>query len=232
MGPGRNGAMPGRLRHCAHAVRAWLPGLSRAHLAHGEMDAAENWTDRVGAVLTARAIPGTLPAVGHARGLLLLARGEVPEAYRALQAASEAWLDRRRFWDGTLARLDLAAAAARARRPGEAAVLVDEVRAAAAKAGAAALVAAADRLSQSFGSARPTAPWHPLSEREFEVAQLVAAGLTNRQIAGQMVLSPKTISAHITHILTKLGAARRAEIGAWCATVRPDSPPEVPRRRA
>jgi hypothetical protein len=73
--------------------------------------------------------PGTLPAIGHARGLVLLARGEVPAAYQALQAASESWQARRRFWEGTLARLDLAAAAARARRPGEAAVLVDEVRA-------------------------------------------------------------------------------------------------------
>ena len=204
----------------------------RAHLARGDVDAAAAWSGRACAVLTARAIPGTLPAIGHAQGLLLLARGEVPAAYEALRAASESWQDRRRFWDGTLARLDLAAAAARARRTGEAAVLIDEVRATAAKAGATVLVAAADRLSQSFGSARPTAPWHPLSEREFEVAQLVAAGLTNRQIADQMVLSPKTISAHITHILTKLGAARRAEIAAWCATVRPDSPHEVPRRRA
>ena len=204
----------------------------RAHLARGDVDAAAAWSGRACAVLTARAIPGTLPAIGHAQGLLLLARGEVPAAYEALRAASESWQDRRRFWDGTLARLDLAAAAARARRTGEAAVLIDEVRATAAKAGATVLVAAADRLSQSFGSARPTAPWHPLCEREFEVAQLVAAGLTNRQIADQMVLSPKTISAHITHILTKLGAARRAEIAAWCATVRPDSPHEVPRRRA
>jgi len=204
----------------------------RAHLARGDVDAAAAWSGRACAVLTARAIPGTLPAIGHAQGLLLLARGEVPAAYEALRAASESWQDRRRFWDGTLARLDLAAAAARARRTGEAAVLIDEVRATAAKTGAAVLVAAADRLSQSFGSARPTAPWHPLSEREFEVAQLVAAGLTNRQIADQMVLSPKTISAHITHILTKLGAARQAEIAAWCATVRPDSPHEVPRRRA
>jgi non-specific serine/threonine protein kinase len=52
----------------------------------------------------------------------------------------------------------------------------------------------------------------------------VAAGLTNRQIAEQLVLAPKTISAHITHILTKLGAARRAEIAAWVTTVRRDTP--------
>jgi DNA-binding CsgD family transcriptional regulator len=196
----------------------------RAHLARGDVDAAQTWSDRVGAVLTVRAIPGTLPAIGHARGLLLLARGEVPTAYQALQAASESWQVLRRFWEGTWARLDLAEAAARARRRGEAAVLADEVRTFAATSGATVLVAAADRLTESFDRARPAEPWYPLSEREFEVAQLVAAGLTNRQIAGQLVLAPKTISAHVTHILTKLGAARRAEIGAWCATVRRDTP--------
>jgi DNA-binding CsgD family transcriptional regulator/tetratricopeptide (TPR) repeat protein len=196
----------------------------RAHLARGDVDAAQTWSDRVGAVLTVRAIPGTMPAIGHARGLLLLARGEVAAAYQELQAARESWQVLRRFWEGTWARLDLAEAAARARRRGEAAVLTDEVRAIAAMSGAVVLAAAADRLSGSFDQAKPAEPWYPLSEREFEVARLVAAGLTNRQIAEQLVLAPKTISAHVTHILTKLGAARRAEIGAWCATVRQDNP--------
>jgi DNA-binding CsgD family transcriptional regulator len=196
----------------------------RAHLARGDVDTAQAWSDRVGAVLTVRAIPGTLPAIGHARGLLLLARGEVPAAYQELQAASESWQVLRRFWEGTWARLDLAEAAARARRRGEAAVLAGEARTIAGAAGAAVLVAAADRLTESFDPAKRTEPWYPLSEREFEVARLVAAGLTNRQIGEQLVLAPKTISAHVTHILTKLGAARRAEIGAWCATVRQDTP--------
>ena len=196
----------------------------RAHLARGDVDAAQTWSEQIGAVLTVRAIPGTLPAIGHARGLLLLARGEVSAAYQALQAASESWQVLRRFWEGTWARLDLAEAAARARRRGEVAVLTDEVRAIAAASGAAVLAAAADRLTGSFDQAKPAEPWYPLSEREFEVARLVAAGLTNRQIAEQLVLAPKTISAHVTHILTKLGAARRAEIGAWCATIRQDTP--------
>ena len=33
------------------------------------------------------------------------------------------------------------------------------------------------------------------------------------------MLAPKTISAHVAHILTKLGAGRRAEIAAWCAAI-------------
>ena len=196
----------------------------RAHLAHGDIAAAENWSDRAGAVLTARAIPGTLPAITHGRGLVLLARGELSAAHQALESASESWQARRRFWEGTWARLDLAQAAVRARRRGEAAVLLDEARTIAAAAGATTLVDAVDGLTASFDRGRQAEPWHPLSAREFEVAQLVAAGLTNRQIAEQLVLAPKTISAHITHILTKLGAARRAEIAAWCATVRQAAP--------
>ncbi|MEP7022648.1 MAG: helix-turn-helix transcriptional regulator, partial [Actinomycetota bacterium] len=82
---------------------------------------------------------------------------------------------------------------------------------------------AADRLSATVGRSRPADPWHPLSTREFEVAKLVAAGLTNRQIAEELVLAPKTISAHVEHILMKLGVGRRTEIAAWCASVLPSS---------
>ena len=198
----------------------------RAHLARGDADAAETWSDRVGAVLRARAIPGTLPAIGHGRGLVLLARGEVAAAHQALESASEAWRTRRRFWEGTWARLDLAAAAVKARRSGEAARHVDEVRTIAATAGAAALAEAADRLTGSLHHGRPADLWHPLSAREFEVAQLVAAGLTNPQIAEHLVLAPKTIAAHVSHILAKLDATRRAEIAAWCATVQRNAPGE------
>jgi DNA-binding NarL/FixJ family response regulator len=109
--------------------------------------------------------------------------------------------------------------------PRRAARLLAEVRTIAATAGATALVDAADELARSFDREGPVEPWYPLSAREFEVAQLVAAGLTNRQIAERLVLAPKTISAHVTHILTKLGSARRAEIAAWCATVQADCPP-------
>jgi DNA-binding NarL/FixJ family response regulator len=70
---------------------------------------------------------------------------------------------------------------------------------------------------------RSAPPWHPLSDREFEIAQFIAAGLTNKQIAEQLVLAPKTISAHVAHILTKLGAAHRAEIAAWCATIQAEA---------
>ena len=192
----------------------------RAHLALDQISAAEDWLDRVGAILTARALPGTLPAIGHGRGLILLARGDVDAARDALESARTAWQARRRCWEGTWALVDLAAAAARARRHGEAAQLADQAAAAAAAIGARPLADAAAQVLAALRPGRSAPPWHPLSEREFEVARLIEDGLTNKQIADRLVLSPKTISAHVTHILTKLGAARRAEIAAWCATVR------------
>jgi DNA-binding CsgD family transcriptional regulator len=67
-------------------------------------------------------------------------------------------------------------------------------------------------------------PVSPLTARQFEVAELVAAGLTNRQIAERLVLAPKTISAHIEHMLEKLHAGRRTEIAAWYGTFRRDRP--------
>jgi DNA-binding CsgD family transcriptional regulator len=60
-------------------------------------------------------------------------------------------------------------------------------------------------------------PWRPLTAREFEVARLVAEGRTNASIGEQLGLSPRTVGAHVEHILAKLAFTRRAEIAAWVA---------------
>jgi DNA-binding CsgD family transcriptional regulator len=54
-----------------------------------------------------------------------------------------------------------------------------------------------------------------LSPREAEVAKLVADGLTNRQIAGRLIISERTAQNHVQHILTKLGFTARSQIAAW-----------------
>jgi DNA-binding CsgD family transcriptional regulator/tetratricopeptide (TPR) repeat protein len=54
-----------------------------------------------------------------------------------------------------------------------------------------------------------------LTTREREVAMLVARGLTNRQIATQLVIAEETAAVHIKHILNTLGFASRAQIAAW-----------------
>ena len=45
--------------------------------------------------------------------------------------------------------------------------------------------------------------------------------MTNAEIAEELGLSPKTVSAHLEHILAKLGAMRRAEVAAWVSPIRP-----------
>ncbi len=54
-----------------------------------------------------------------------------------------------------------------------------------------------------------------LTGREVEVLRLLAKGLSNRQIAGRLVLSPKTVGAHVEHIYAKTGANNRATAGLF-----------------
>ena len=58
-------------------------------------------------------------------------------------------------------------------------------------------------------------PRRTLTRRELEVASLVARGLTNRSIAGQLHLSVRTVDTHVDHVLTKLGFSNRAQLVAW-----------------
>ncbi|MEU1476684.1 LuxR C-terminal-related transcriptional regulator [Streptomyces sp. NPDC005760] len=66
----------------------------------------------------------------------------------------------------------------------------------------------------------------PLTQRERQVASLVAKGMTNRQIAATLVLSPRTIGGHVDHILAKLGYGRRAQIATWWAENQVPDPSE------
>ena len=55
----------------------------------------------------------------------------------------------------------------------------------------------------------------PLTRRELEVAGLIARGLTDRQIAEDLVITTGTASNHVVHILDKLGFRSRAQVAAW-----------------
>lgn len=63
--------------------------------------------------------------------------------------------------------------------------------------------------------AKVTAADHELTKREYEVAKLVADGMSNPEIAAHLVISPRTADTHVQHILTKLGFTARAQIAGW-----------------
>src|SRR5216684_7012288 len=62
-----------------------------------------------------------------------------------------------------------------------------------------------------------------LTRRKRDVAELVALGLTNREIADRLSLSERTVEWHVEEILNKLGFSARSQIAAWVASR--DAPP-------
>ena len=59
---------------------------------------------------------------------------------------------------------------------------------------------------------RPVTGWAALTPTEVKVGKLVATGISNPDIAGQLFLSRNTVQTHVSHILAKLGARSRAEL--------------------
>jgi DNA-binding NarL/FixJ family response regulator len=71
--------------------------------------------------------------------------------------------------------------------------------------------AATDPGSHVDVPATPIAPYgEPPTARQVEVLQLIADGLSNHEIARQLVISEETVKTHVRHLLAKLGANSRA----------------------
>jgi DNA-binding CsgD family transcriptional regulator len=75
---------------------------------------------------------------------------------------------------------------------------------------------ATGRSKPRVGSATP-----PLTAQEREIALLAASGLTNKQIAERMFLSPRTVGGHRHRVFPKLGVATRAALRDALASVPP-----------
>jgi two-component system response regulator DevR len=80
----------------------------------------------------------------------------------------------------------------------------------------------AQRVVQNLtATATPEAPAPELSLRERQVLELIAAGLTNRQIGERLELAEKTVKNYVSGLLAKLGMERRTQAAVYGASVKP-----------
>ncbi len=213
----------------------WLPDLVRLALAAGDAGTARAATAAGAADAAAEPTASQTAAADHCSGLLdgdparlLAAAGRYRDAGRPFETA-------RAREDAAVLLADRGDSAARA-------AYGDAVE------GFAALRAdwdlrRTDARLQPYGirrprrrPQRPAAGWGALTPTELKVADLVAAGHSNPDIAGRLVLSRRTVDVHVSHILTKLGARSRVEIArkaaAKPATAGPtDAAPDRPAAR-
>jgi ATP/maltotriose-dependent transcriptional regulator MalT len=188
---------------CAAYLFPFLLPVVRARLARAEVEDAAGWVDRVEEALRARAIPGILPAAGYARNLTDFAAGDVDAGREDLARADADWHRAHRVWLDDWARLDLVHRSVWSRRRGEAAALAGRVRSAAVDAGAAPVVSAADELLEASRDRRGGDPWAQLTAREYALAGLVVAGLTDRQIASRLTpAEPTAVRQHVEETAT------------------------------
>jgi DNA-binding CsgD family transcriptional regulator/tetratricopeptide (TPR) repeat protein len=218
---------------CAKGLRAQAELAALARARH-DADAVRDHLDRAHALLASsrEAEVEASPVTPNAGGWLALAESEYERAHGV--ARPELWCEAAAAWE-RLERPPLTAycrwrqaealVAAGAPRP-DASAPLREAHAVATRIGAQPLLRELERLAERarldaapLETARPRAgnaleEQLGLTPREAEVLTLVARGLTNREIAATLVISSKTASVHVSHILRKLDAPNRLEAAA------------------
>jgi DNA-binding CsgD family transcriptional regulator/tetratricopeptide (TPR) repeat protein len=199
------------------------PDLVRLSLAAGNLHRAAEASAGVQALAAAN------PGVARLEGAALQCRGLVAADPQALLRAVAAHRRAGRPLELARACEDAAATLARAARPAEAAPLFDEALglyervqawrgAARAEAG---LRSLGRRRGRRGPRGRPSSGWASLTTTEAKVADLVAEGLSNPEIAERMFISRHTVHTHVSHVLAKLGLGSRVELAAAAARRRP-----------
>ena len=211
--------------------RGWLYAvLARAELARGDRDAAAAWAARSEATVAGLELPLAEAWSLHVRALLALDAGDAPGgAALALRAAERADAVRTPVPAARCRALAGAALAAAGDREAGVRLLVraeaelgachaerhrDEV--------ARDLRRLGHRVTTRRRRADRRATLGDLSHRELEIAERVALGRTNREIAGQLFLSEKTVEGYLTNVFAKLGVSSRAEVAEAVGRSRPD----------
>jgi DNA-binding CsgD family transcriptional regulator/tetratricopeptide (TPR) repeat protein len=174
----------------------------------GSLLRAGNAPAAPGSAVPGSAVPGS--AVPDSAGAARAAWDETAAAWESLSQPHPMAVALLGAAEAALAGGDREAAAQRLRR---AAALADRLGASPLSDEIASLARRA-RISLGAGTDEPDRVRFGLTDREFEVLRLVAAGRSNREIAAELFISAKTASVHVSNILTKLGAGSRGEAAA------------------
>ena len=195
------------------AVVPWRSGAAEAALGTGDRALAEQLSETELALARRTGVPLALGRATRVRGLVIGGEegiGLLREACHTL-GGGESRLELLR------AELDLGAALRRAGARRQAREVLEGVRDRAARLG---LVALADRArsehAASGGRPRRVAPdgVGGLTPSELRIARLAASGQTNREIAAELFLTPKTVEWHLRHIFLKLEIKSRRALSA------------------
>jgi non-specific serine/threonine protein kinase len=205
-------------RHSVHPLPPeWLHTAGMLALALGDPEGAQRHLEEALQTRAARGEAGriTLGAVVVLEGLAVAAaeRGQHRRAIRLAAIATAQRQARRIRPEAALARqLDEALTVSRDQLGAEAVPALEE---AATRLTATAAVRYA--LTDVWVEPATAENDSPLSTRERQIAELVAAGLTNRQVATRLHIALRTVEAHLETIRNKLGVRSRAQLAAWTA---------------
>ena len=217
----------GRVTAAASAIRRAVDGATdraarprlldafvEIALAAGDVETAGAAADELAALALELDAPVLVALAARAEGAVLLAEGEVASGLDELQRALAAWQSVEAPYEAARTRLLIAQACHRLGDDDTAELELD----------------AADRALRDLHAApalrrlealrnRPSPATHPapggLTPRELEVLRLVASGKTNRAIAGDLVISEKTVARHVANIFTKLDLSSRSAATAY-----------------
>jgi DNA-binding NarL/FixJ family response regulator len=187
--------------------------LVRARIAEGRLDEAEATLGELRALGLLVETAAVLAAADLAEGMLVAAGGEHDRARTLLEDAVDGFERCGAPFETAGARIELAVCLRALDRPAEAAAEAAAALETLVELGAQAEAEHARSLLDGPAVGARSLP--ELTAREREVLRLVADGLTNREIAGRLVLSEHTVHRHVTNILRKLRLPSRTAAAAY-----------------
>jgi DNA-binding CsgD family transcriptional regulator len=195
------------------AVLRLVPDAVEALLAAGRPQAARPLVEALEANGRRLGRPWALATGARARGLLEAASGDLARAQTALEGALREHKGLPQPFELARTLLAMGVVRRRGKRKREARDSLGQALAVFQQLGAALWVGRARAELSRIGGRAPS-PAH-LTPTEERVAELVAEGQTNREIAGSLFLSVKTVEANLTHIYRKVGVTSRRQLARW-----------------